>query len=398
MKRVSPKYMILRIIIFIIFFAVIFLVAVPAALYVAGVNIFSGNDVTPATPQKTGAPQVFGILIRSEDGGITWKNAGVSENPNAAFPSAIYSMVTHPKDSNILYLGGVASGLWKSINQGRTWNQVIDEDHILDLRADVYDIKIIGTNPDVMYVAAYQKNHGRILKSEDRGEHFTQLYATSADKAGVFSIVVDSADTKHVVAVTGEGALIETANDGQTWRVKKLFTRPLARLIAYRDNINELYIINADGKVFKSVTAGRDWSDAIATLSSENTVPGYELGIFDFFTRHAKGTGGIFMLDPSNSSRMYSAQDTRLLRSEDAGLTWHEMTLLFPKELLPVTAVAIDPHKSSTIFVAAADEFQKSTDDGLTWRNVPLPGGLRISSLIIHPKDSTIMFAMVNRR
>lgn len=389
--------MILRTTIFIILLALIFFVAVPVALYIAGINIFSGNNVSPASPQQTGIANISGILIRSEDGGTTWKSAGISENPNVAFPSAIYSFAIHPNDSNTLYLGGAASGLWKSANQGRTWNQIADENNALDSGADIYDIIIAGTNPDVIYVAAYQKNHGRVLKSEDGGSHFFELYVTSGDKAGVFGVIADPADKKHLLAATGEGALIETTNGGQTWRIKKLFTRPIARLIGNPPNIQELYVINADGKVLKSVTGGKDWSDEIGVLPSENIAPGYELGLFDFFTQHAKGAGGIFMLDPSNASRAYLAQGTRLLRSEDAGLTWNEITLLFPKELLPPTAVTIDPHKSSTIFAAAANELHKSTDDGATWRNIPLPEGVRILNLIIHPKDSDVMFAVVGK-
>lgn len=390
--------MILRTIVIIILLALIFFVVVPVALYMAGVNIFSGNsgnNIAPVAPQQTGIPQVSGILIRSEDGGGAWKNAGLSEDPKIAFPSAVYSFAIHPNDSNTLYLGGAASGLWKSTNQGRTWNQVVDESGILDPNADIYDIKITNTNPGVMYVAAYQKNHGRVLKSEDGGAHFIELYATSKDRAGVFGVIIDPTDKKHLLAVTGEGALIETTNGGQTWRIKKLFTRPIVRIIANPDTIQELYIINADGKVFKSVTGGKDWSDAIGAPLSENIVQGYELGIFDFFTQYTRGTGGIFILDPSNSSRLYSAQDARLLRSEDAGLTWQEVTLLFPKELLPPTAVAIDPRKNSIIFVVAGDQLQKSIDDGVTWRNIQLPANLHIISLIIHPKDSNVMFAVV---
>lgn len=389
--------MILRTIVFIILLALIFFVVVPVALYLAGVNIFSGNNVTPSASRQTEIPKISGILIRSEDGGSNWKSAGISENPNVAFPSAIYSFVIHPQDSNAIYLGGAVSGLWKSTNQGRTWNQVVDASGVLAPNADIYDIKIASANPDVMYVAAYQKNNGRVLKSEDGGEHFTELYVTSKNKAGVFGVIADPADKKHLLAVTGENALIETFNGGQTWRIKKLFIRPIARLIGNPRNIQELYVINADGKVFKSVTGGKDWSDEIGALPSEPVVPGYELGLFDFFTQHAKGKGEIFMLDPSNASRVYSAQGTRLVRSEDAGLTWSEVTLLFSKELLPPTALAIDPYKSSTIFVVAGDELQKSTDDGATWRNIPLPDGVRILSLIIHPKDSKIMFAVVGK-
>ena len=391
--------MILRIIIFIIILAIIFFVVIPLVLYISGVTIFPGTGISPvAPPQQTNAPERLGILIRSEDTGTAWKHAAISEDPNVAFPTAIYSIAVHPKDNNILYLGGKASGLWKSINQGRTWNQVTDASHTLDSHADIYDIKIISTNLDSIYVAAYQKNHGRILKSEDSGAHFTEMYATSADNAGVFSIVIDPTDTNHLLAVTGEGTLIETINSGQTWRVKKLFTRPLMRLIANPGNIQELYIINAEGSLFKSVTGGKDWSDPIGALPSENVGFGDAPTFFDFFTKApAKAVGKIFFLDPSDSSRAYLVQDKRLLRSEDAGLTWQDVTLLFPQELLPLTALAVDPRKRSTIFAAVGNELHQSTDDGTTWRSIPLPADARITSLIIHPNDSHIMFAVIGK-
>lgn len=390
--------MIFRTIGIIIFLAIVFFVLIPFGLYFAGVNIFSGNntDIPPSTPQKTNTSQTLGVLIQSRDGGAHWENAAVSEHPNIPFPGTIYSFVTHPKDSNVIYLGGLASGLWKSVNGGRTWNRVADENHTLDPNADVYDIIIASANPDILYVAAYGKNHGRVLKSEDGGAHFTETYVTSAEKTGVFNVIVDVANKKHVLAATGEGTLIETVNGGQTWRVKKLFSRPLVRLIANPRDTQELYMINADGDIVKSVTGGNDWSDAIGKSSQSNG--GIEsLTIFDFFGGGAgKGLQPIFVLDPSHTSRIYSGREKSLLRSEDAGLTWKEITLLFSKDVLPVTAVAVDPRNSATIFVAAANELHTSTDDGVSWRNVPLPVGIRITNLIIHPKDSNIMFAVVS--
>ncbi len=390
--------MILRIIAIIILIGLVLFVAVPFVLYLVGVNIFPGSSVAPAASQKTIQAQTLGILMRSSDGGNKWENVALSENPTAAFPGAIYSFVIHADDSNVIYLGGAHSGLWKSTNGGRTWNRVTDASGILDASADVYTIKISSTNPNIIYIAAYVKNRGRVLKSEDAGEHFTELYATSVDKTVVFSIVVDPANIKHVLASTGEGMLIETVNGGQTWRIKKSFAKPLVRLVANPADIQELYAVNADGNVLKSVTGGNDWSDPIGKSSQSNVaLEQYPPKVFDFFGSSADTSQAIFILDPSDSSRAYLAGDKNFLRSNDAGLTWHEMTLLFAKELLPVTAVAVDPHKSSTIFVSAASELQKSTDDGATWSGVPLPTGMSIKNLIIDPKDSQIMFAITGK-
>ena len=103
------------------------------------------------------------------------------------------------------------------------------------------------------------------------------------------------------------------------------------------------------------------------------------------------------MLDPVNPSRIYFGLNKKLLRSADAGLTWKEVNLLFAKELLPVTAVAVDLYNASALFVAAAQELQKSTDDGLTWRDMPLLAGISIKRLFIHSQDSNIMFAVVGK-
>ena len=376
------------------------LVIVPFTLYFLGVNIFPASKVETAAPQtsNTGkAPKQLGVLIRTQDGGATWENSAVSEDPSVTFPVTIYSFVMHPNDKDVMYVGGGASGLWKSINGGRTWNRSVDEARALDPQADVFDIEVTGANGDVIYLAAFEKNRGRILRSEDAGAHFRELYATSLEKKYVFDIVVDRTDKKHILAVTGEGALIETKNEGLTWRIKKTFTKPLVRLIPNPNNIQELYVINGDGEVYKSVTGGSNWTEERLGVSYQGTpaLEEYPPSIIKFAGGIAQGLGTVFMLDPNNASRVYLGLGKSLLRSGDGGFTWKEMNLLYSKDLLPVTAIAVDPHKSSVVYVAASQELQKSLDDGATWSSIALPAGVGVKKMFIHRQDSNVMFAVV---
>lgn len=386
----------------IIFIVIVLLIAAPLILYIFGIHIFSPSHVTVSKPHTSpmlpSAPEQFGLLIRSEDGGLTWHNAARSEDPAALFPSAIYSYVFHPKDKDIMYLGGVQSGLWKSINGGLTWNRVIDESGSLNIATDVYDIELVSTDPDVLYVAAFENHHGRILRSDDGGAHFNQLYVTSANDAGVFAVVIDPINKKHVLAATGENTLIETTNAGRTWRVKKIFTKAMTRLIPNPRDVTELFGINADGEFFKSATGGSDWSDPLVISSPKPKAEAQyppDINIFGFFGGAGKERNTLFTLDPSHFSRAYRGTNQALLRSEDGGLTWKSMNLLFAKELLPVSAVAIDPHDSATIFMAAGNKLQQSTDDGATWRDLPLPAGIAIKRLMIDPKNSSRIFAII---
>ncbi|MDP3779071.1 MAG: hypothetical protein Q8R30_03470 [bacterium] len=394
--------MIARIIVIIILLGIAVFVILPFTLFWFGVNLFpqGGVSVTPQGQQSnvSKVAEDLGILIRSEDGGVTWHNAARSENPTIVFPSHVYALVNHPKDPDVMYVTGTGAGLWKSVNRGLTWNKMIDAGGVLIPEADVYDVELLGPNGDVMYVGVYEKTHGRILRSDDGGAHFTEVYVTSKERTPVYDVVIDPADKKHVLAVTGEGTVIETKNSGATWRIKKIFAKPIMRLIGNPRNVSELYAINADGEVLKSVTGGSDWSDPLGTPQGERPpLEHYPPTLYDLFGSPPKGLDTVFMLDPNNASRAYLAFQKSLLRSSDAGLTWKEVNLLFNKDILPVRALAIDPHKSSIMFIAASKELNKSTDGGETWSNIPLPAGVGMKRLMINSHDSNLMFAVIGK-
>ncbi len=394
--------MIARITVIIILLGIAVFIILPFTLFWFGINIFPQGGVSVAPqPQKSGISTVaedLGILIRSEDGGMTWHNAARSENPTIPFPSQVYALVNHPKDPDVMFMTGAGAGLWKSMNRGLTWNKVIDAGGVLVSDADVYDVELLGPNADTVYVAVYEKTHGRVLRSDDAGMHFKELYVTSKERAPVYDIVIDSTDKKHILAVTGEGTLIETKNAGTTWRIKKILAKPLMRLIANPYDVSELYAINADGEVLKSVTGGNDWSDPLGTPAGERPpLEHYSPTLYDLFGSPPKGLDTVFTLDSNNASRAYLAFQKSLLRSDDAGLTWKEMNLLFNKDLLPVRALAIDPHKSSIMFIAASGELNKSTDGGMTWSDIPLPAGVNIKRLMINSNDSKLMFAVIGK-
>ncbi len=388
-----------RLLFIIVLLAIILILVIPFVLYYAGINIFpSAGEPNQIRSLGYTAPQHFGSLIRTENTGALWQDASRPEDPHTAFPANIYSFIFDPNDKNVLFLGGTKSGLWKSINGGRTWNTLTDKADILDAQADIYAIKISRINPDMLLVAAYQNNYGRILQSSDGGNHFKEIYRVSAENKYVFDVIADSADSNHLLAATGEHTLIETINGGATWRVKKLFDTSLVRLVANPNDFRELYAITADGELIKSATGGNDWSIALGREQSPRAIEKYPPDIFDFSSSDAiSGFNTVFALDPLNVSRLYLGTDTLLLRSSDAGMTWQEVNLLFAADLLPITALAIDPHDSKILFVAANHQMQKSIDDGATWSNVPFPASLGATKIFIHPQDSRIMFAVVRK-
>jgi photosystem II stability/assembly factor-like uncharacterized protein len=91
-------------------------------------------------------------------------------------------------------------------------------------------------------------------------------------------------------------------------------------------------------------------------------------------------------------------------KSRDGGATFES---LFDRESAQsVGAITIDPNNKDTIWVGTGESWTrnsvsigngifKSTDGGQTWKNMGLKNSERISKIVVHPKNSNVVFACV---
>lgn len=110
-------------------------------------------------------------------------------------------------------------------------------------------------------------------------------------------------------------------------------------------------------------------------------------------------------VDQKNPSTWYTAVGSGgVWKTVNAGTTW---TPIFDKQAVYSTGdVTIDPSNSNIIWVGTGennggrhisfgDGIYKSLDGGKTWKNMGLKESERISDIIIHPKNSNIVWAAV---
>ena len=91
-------------------------------------------------------------------------------------------------------------------------------------------------------------------------------------------------------------------------------------------------------------------------------------------------------------------------KSRDGGTTFEP---IFDKQpVQSIGAITIDPNNKETIWVGTGetwvrnsvsygDGIYKSTDGGQNWQNMGLKGSERINEIIVHPKDSNVVYACV---
>ena len=144
----------------------------------------------------------------------------------ASMGGRIDDIAVSETDSNIIYIGYATGGVFKSENNGTTWESVFEEYPT----ASIGDIAIHPTNPNIVYIGTGEANNRQtssfgdgIYKTTDGGRTFQNLGLRETQT--IARIVIDPKNPETVyVAVPGhlfgpnkERGIYKTTDGGKTW-------------------------------------------------------------------------------------------------------------------------------------------------------------------------------------
>lgn len=132
----------------------------------------------------------------------------------------IRSMVIDPGNSSVMYVGGVAGGVWKTTDAGTTWTPLTD----LLSNLAVCSLAMTPGNANVLYAGTgegyYNVDAVRgagIFKTSDGGANWSQLASTATSAFYyVNKLVVSPLDASRIYAATGDGVQV-SSDAGATW-------------------------------------------------------------------------------------------------------------------------------------------------------------------------------------
>jgi hypothetical protein len=146
-------------------------------------------------------------LMRSADGGANWTA------PHPAFSGIDYinGVAFHPGNPDVAYVGRSTTGLWRTTNNGATWDPLPDSPPYV--RAIAFD----PADNDVMYISAGTAVTGAngIFKSVDGGETWDELIAPGSN-SWIYGFTFDPENSSTVYAI-GTGGLLKSINGGASW-------------------------------------------------------------------------------------------------------------------------------------------------------------------------------------
>lgn len=358
-------------------------------------TVFSALALFFSGPITAGSPtgQDFSDLLR-------WRNIGPYRGGRTRAIAGV------PSQPNVFYCAQVNGGVFKTIDYGRTWQPIFDEQPTGSVGA----LAVSVSNPDIIYVGSGEGLHrpdlsigDGIYKSTDAGKSWTHLGLRDGQQ--ITQIAVDPSNSEHLlVAVAGhpygpneERGIFLSLDGGKTFQ-KTLYKDentgaadvqfdPTNAQIAYaslweaREGPWENGAWNGtNGGIFKSSDGGRTWQQLKEGLPNE--IVQAQLAIA-----------------PSAPNTVIAAVATldggKLYRSDDAGKNW----IVAATDDRPgarigggdLPVLRTDP-KNPQVVYAASVVCWKSTDGGKTWEGWRgAPGGDDYQNVWINPNNPQII-------
>ncbi|MBX7215405.1 MAG: hypothetical protein K1X90_00445 [Candidatus Kapabacteria bacterium] len=279
----------------------------------------------------------------------------------------IRAIAVNPLNTDIIFIGAAAGGVWRSTDGGANWSSTFDQQGSLAMGA----IAISPANPQIVYVGT--------------GEN-----------------------TPHPMSLTGEG-LFKSTDGGETWQQLALTqVGAFSKLYVHRQRPNIIYAATtrSNGGFYKSVDAGVTWTRTLSSDAYDLTVSPTNSDVLlvsttnsihrstdggETFTR-VSGTGSGFdgtngnrisiAMSASNNNRVYAlisrtggSQGNNLADayySIDGGVTW-KLSKKFGESFFRTqgnynNAIEVHPTNPDIVIALGIDAW-RTTNGGVAWEN-----------------------------
>ena len=278
------------------------------------------------------------------------------------------SIVFHPSDPNILYVGAPAGGFWKSINGGQTW--FTSTDFLNNL--GVSDIAIHPNNPDTLFIVTGDRDGGDtysygVMKSYDGGNNWqtTGLSFNLTNSYRGNRILIDPVNPNIIIVATNNG--IYRSVDGGFNFAHTFPGENLVSMEFHVSNSNIIYAGSQSNSVFKSSDNGVNWSTSGSGLPPSNDVRRACIAVtndnpsvvYALFGNSSNGFYGLYKSSDEGNNWSLQSNSPNLLGwstngSDSGGQAWYDL------------ALTVSPNDEDIVFVGGVNCW-KSIDSGVNW-------------------------------
>ncbi|WP_299798469.1 glycosyl hydrolase [uncultured Maribacter sp.] len=344
-----------------------------------------------------------------------------SQNNAPTYPEELYSSLEYrsigpfrggrsaavtgvPGEPNLFYFGAAGGGVWKTLDGGRTWDNISDG----YFGGSIGAVEVAKSDPNVIYVGGGEKTlRGNVSsgygvwKTEDGGKtwasagleksrHVPRLRVHPTDYNTVYAAVLGD-----IYKPTKDRGIYKSTDGGKNWK-QVLFVNEQAGAVDLTFDPNNPRILYASTwhaqRTPYSLISGGDGSALWKSMDSGETWT--EISKNEGFPKDTLGIIGV-AVSPKNSEKVWAIVENKekggLYRSEDGGKTWSVVNeeRKIRQRAWYYTRVYADTQDEDVVYVLNVN-YHKSTDGGKSFNTFNAPHGDH-HDLWISPEDSQRM-------
>jgi len=185
-----------------------------------------------------------------------WKQFGPTQ-----IGGRVKSVIVHPTDPNLVYIGTAAGGVWKTTDGGETWTPIMDDANAIALGSLCFD----PTDPTIIYAGTGEQVSGSagniylgcgLLRSTDAGATWHVVGLTDVGSFSRIYAHPKNRDLLMASCMNAGNGVYKSLDRGKTWM--KMYTGSVTDMTINPNDENEWFITTADG-VSQSVDGGATW-------------------------------------------------------------------------------------------------------------------------------------------
>jgi photosystem II stability/assembly factor-like uncharacterized protein len=363
--------------------------------------LFSGWEIyhvkgSPADPNRLYASQTSGwfgqIIQRSDDGGKTWHQPGTPPGEPTTTPQG------WPKGESNKFVYDTSSETGKPLTTHQWYDGT---QHPWEFKR-VWHLEPSLDDPDVVYAGV---EDAAMFRSTDGGKTWHELaglrghgtgsrWMPGAGGMGLHSILIDPSDPRRLFIAISAAGCFRTDDGGRTWKPinrglhSQYIPDPTAevghcvhRIALHRERPRVLFM-QKHFDVMRSDDAGENWHEVSGNLPSDF---GFPIDV------HAHEPDTVYVVPiQGDSGRFPPEGKLRVFRSRTGGNEWQPLTKGLPQEHCYVNvlreAMAVDRlDKCGVYFGTTGGQVYGSADAGDTWtpivRDLPAVLSVEVQTL-----------------
>ncbi|MDH3270567.1 MAG: hypothetical protein OEN56_04500 [Gemmatimonadota bacterium] len=310
-----------------------------------------------------------------------------------------------PSPSKTFYVAGAGSGIWKTTNNGTTFEQLWTDERVISMG----DLAIAPSNPDIVWAGTGEEDSrnsispgGGIFKSTDGGRTWESKGLRATQVIARIVVHPTNPDIVYVAALghiwdaNPERGIYRTSDGGENWELVKFVSDragfvdlvmhprdPDVLFASSWERVRGPYFLQSGGPgsaLWKSEDGGDSWSEV-----SGNGFPTAEKGRIGLAISRSVPDVMYALVEARAEGETDGFGANGLYRSEDGGDSWEKMNDVNTRPFY-YSQVRVDPQDPDRVYFSSTP-VQVSDDGGRTYGQTTVDIHVDHHAMWIDPND-----------